>query len=61
MKLDTIQIVAIVLACIVAAVAGIIGMRLTVGYVTCHRQVESLGLGLTPAYDPLTGTCTVRL
>jgi hypothetical protein len=58
---DGTQIVALVVACVVAAVVGGAGLVTTVRYVRCHQQIDSLGLGLTPAYDPLTGVCTIRL
>lgn len=57
-----IQAIAIVIGCIVAAIFGIMGIRATIGYVTCHQQVEQIAGGLlTPAYDPITGNCTAHL
>jgi hypothetical protein len=59
--MDRIQVAALILAVVVAAVVGVLGIRITVGYVSCHQKIESIGAGLTPAYDPLTDVCTVRI
>lgn len=57
-----VKFAAIVVGCLVAAFFGIMGIRATVGYVTCHQQVEEVSGGLlTPFYDPITGNCSVHL
>lgn len=59
--MDRVQIGALVLATLVAAALGLFGLRAGIGYVTCHQRIESIGLGLTAAYDPLTNVCAVRV
>lgn len=61
MIMDKTQRVMLVVACLVAAAFGVLGVRAAIGYAACHQQVEQIGLGLTPAYDPVTGICTIKL